>query len=616
MAGTGTSGLCKAMGKLYAKLGDHTAWTGHVSTLWGRPFIQNIYQDKTTHPKCKAGTFMTLGTTDAHVFVGFRPEGAGDDAPFVMQVVDTLVQAWSRAMLARTTHYGYTVFGTYMTAYQWFANCLLVLCFGERQCRVSARAAADNAGAVHGVCASLSATLGHSVAPVDLSDLPIEDIHRSMASAYGAVRGSMFADQWAAVQFRRLAFMVRQWDVSCRLFYDRTRRHAPLAERRRLVRARARALSRLLARHRAAEPPFAAEPFAPPAAPRPDGAAGDDESSSSSDDDDAVDVTWAPVPGAAADDESEDEGEDDVDDEEDQGNDDTEKARRAFKRTTVELQSAAFLQGRETKKKIAENDPYDVTVVFDKRGLRVVFKKEHEDEKKQGVVTFLDVSVGCVHSWTLTKTQNGATDLKLYLVEPPRPGNFFSTGGRGGKGSLRLCKPERGERDIGPLAAVSSSAPFLVLRADTGTADPLQSGFNSLVDCSVYLQARRDLPATFPSPLPTTYQPADREDSMIHLISALPLADARSREKLRGEFAAISAVFADHLAFVSSKGKRGAPIRRRCDSCKKTVYLHYDDRYRLFDSRHVRYLPGEGWAFNHESMPPLHELCIRPRPPP
>ena len=111
--------------------------------------------------------------------------------------------------------------------------------------------------------------------------------------------------------------------------------------------------------------------------------------------------------------------------------------------------------------------------------------------------------------------------------------------------------------------------------------------------------------------------PKDLADVMVDLITGMPLSDEKQWEAnsyLRVEFALLKTVLDNHLAFVYSKGASGCPIRRHCDSCKRDVYLHYDDRYRLFDPSYIRHREGGGWHVRHDSPPPLHELCIRPRP--
>ena len=91
--GTGTSGVVKALGALYLSISPqvHRDWTKHVAARWGRPFEQNIYTDKTTHPRTKLGDFVDLGSVDADALKGFVPQGDRSGG-LITRVVDNLVK--------------------------------------------------------------------------------------------------------------------------------------------------------------------------------------------------------------------------------------------------------------------------------------------------------------------------------------------------------------------------------------------------------------------------------------------------------------------------------------------------------------------------------------------
>jgi len=161
---------------------------------------------------------------------------------------------------------------------------------------------------------------------------------------------------------------------------------------------------------------------------------------------------------------------------------------------------------------------------------------------------------------------------------------------------------EKGEKDVGPLKAASASCPFLVLRAarDSGGSGALEAAFDAVVSCSSYLQKRKR--KNFPSPAPESFQPNHLADAMADLVSGAPLALPTQHAFIETELTALVELLNGQLEFVHSRGLRGRPIRRTCDSCKRPVFLNQDDRYCLV-------VDG-----GYPADAPIHELCIRPAP--
>ena len=229
---------------------------------------------------------------------------------------------------------------------------------------------------------------------------------------------------------------------------------------------------------------------------------------------------------------------------------------------------------------------------------RVCFTDKRRRETEQGARTFLDVRSGTIHSWDCSQSRDGkSTIIKMLLVEPARPGGYYANAGRGGKGGVRLAKTEAGEKDVGPLAAVSASSPVLELRAARGATDGLLDAFEGLVKCSVFLQKRRDI--KLPSPLPQSFSPEHRNEVVKDRFTGVQLADEANWPKLTAELDALLKTHRQHTEFVYSRGARGAALERVCEVCRKKVHLGWDDRYYI----------GVGGA-----RPEVHEFCLRPKP--
>ena len=160
-----------------------------------------------------------------------------------------------------------------------------------------------------------------------------------------------------------------------------------------------------------------------------------------------------------------------------------------------------------------------------------------------------------------------------------------------------MAKTEAGEKDVGPLAAVSASSPVLELRAARGATDGLLDAFEGLVKCSVFLQKRRDI--KLPSPLPQSFSPEHRNEVVKDRFTGVQLADEANWPKLTAELDALLKTHRQHTEFVYSRGARGAALERVCEVCRKKVHLGWDDRYYI----------GVGGA-----RPEVHEFCLRPKP--
>ena len=180
-AGTGEKGVITDVGKLMLSITPKTQkqWLEHVSSRCGWPIEQNHKDEgKVTYPHGgKTGDFALLGGEKYAALLGFNP--TGDDAgAFVAQALDQLAEWQAISIMPKTSEVGFAAFSSVMLAGSWLANSLIVLLFGERALRVSARVSSD----CYGHVLARAKKFGWSIAA--FSERPVEDFHRKMCRAF------------------------------------------------------------------------------------------------------------------------------------------------------------------------------------------------------------------------------------------------------------------------------------------------------------------------------------------------------------------------------------------------------------------------------------------------
>ena len=474
--------------------------------------------------------------------------------------------------MAKTSSVGYEAFASIMLAAQWGANCLLVLLFGPKALRITARVASDCYGHV------LARARELGVAISDFSERPVEDLHQRMKGAFhsGLISGGRpTPDEVAAA--RTIKAMAAERDLNAALA-EETRHGCAAATDRRLARQEKKHRARFLETH--------AQLIERTVGPLADATSNDDgggsnEDNEDDDDDENQDVVEEPPWRATRerDDDHHHHGglSDEIND--DEGGDDT--ITTPFEEATIDLISASMTSGRTEVNGAgcdlmidSDGKPWKVRLNAKANEMRLLF----DDDKKPSAASFLRVKVTDIYAHVVRRVNQGNdTEVKIVLARAP---DFSEAGAP----KLRLNQSSH-PRDTSPLQRLSSTAPLLTLRAKAAAKDTLGDTIKKWALRSEFLVARSENPKalSIPSPLPATILPAWMEELQSEHLCPFPVWEAKTDGAklayLRREFGALCALIEAHFFFVRSKEKEGAPIKRACGVCKAEVYLSHRGLY-------------------------------------
>ena len=538
----------------------------------------------------KTGHFALIGSELYSALQGFDICD-GEAGAFAREAIDFLVECWGVAGMAKTTSIGHAAFSSVMLAAQWTACSLLVLLFGERSLRVSARVAMD----CYGHVLARAHELGKPISA--FTERPVEDFQRKAKSAYhrGTINGGL-GETESLRQCNKTSAMgndiaqddqLREWtkfgcvaSTAARLASADKKHHAKFMEKHAGLIAQTSGES---ADHLATRATAQSLPPRPvPTGDSADGGGGkegeeDDDCGKEGDEDDDGDEHAGALPTRddattiCAEDNDNDDGENnDGNDEDDELDDNVNVTRPPFEERSFAILSAVFKSAtRVTAEADGDGSPMTLRVVMKASELRLYF----EIEGQPRATSFLRIKIIDIFAYQVSESSGRhVTEVKLCLARSPDFSEFPPSS------SAPRLNTTKGGRDLSPLAAASASAPLFVLRASRTPTDVLSEAMAAWAASDAFLERRRS--ASMPSPIPPAIDPTWLNDLNSEIIKPFPLLKAlkggpgaaAELVRLRAGFVALRDMFRRHCAYVRGQ-EGGKRIERRCGHCKKCVYI-------------------------------------------
>jgi hypothetical protein len=217
-----------------------------------------------------------------------------------------------------------------------------------------------------------------------------------------------------------------------------------------------------------------------------------------------------------------------------------------------------------------------------------------------GGKVFYRINAESIYAYNLTNLQgHDKARLSFMLIASLDPGCFNPV-------TRKFNLAAKGAADTGPFTTISASTTIITFTSRLTAArgySTLLEAWGNVSRASAYLLKRAH--AVVPRSPPKDYKKEDVDEAGRDKVKTMPLSVKQERPRIRAQAEKRVRAFFEHVRYVSSQGRLGTRLRRKCLGCKREVIIGLDGSHHLDEDGEPRhnecFAKVEAWIAQHKS---------------